>query len=166
MRFEERPSHQIEARIEAPPERVWPVVTDLPRFGEWSPENRGGVWLDAGGPVLGARFRGRQEHRAVGEWETTSTVTECDPPKRFGWVVGPSAEEAGASWSFELVPEGGGTRVRFRAVMGPGPSGTTAAIERMPDKEERIIERRLQEWDAGMRAVLDGIRAHVEAAGR
>jgi hypothetical protein len=36
----------------------------------------------------------------------------------------------------------------------------------MPDKEERIIERRLQEWDAGMRAVLDGIRAHVEAAGR
>ena len=47
---------------------------------------------------------------------------------------------------------------------GPGSSGTTAAIERMPDKEERIIERRLQEWDVGMRAVLDGIKADVEAA--
>jgi uncharacterized protein YndB with AHSA1/START domain len=163
MRFADRPSQEVEVRIAAPPERVWPVLTDLARFGAWSPENEGGTWLDAGGPAVGARFRGRQSHRAVGTWETTSTVTECDPPRRFTWVVGPNAEEAGASWSFELAPDADGTRVRFRAVMGPGPSGTTAAIERMPDKEERIIERRLQEWDAGMRAVLEGVRAEVEA---
>jgi uncharacterized protein YndB with AHSA1/START domain len=166
MRFADRPTHEVEARMAAPPERVWPVLTDLTRFGEWSPENRGGTWVDGDGPALGARFRGRQAHKAVGEWETTSTVTECEPPRRFTWVVGPSAEEAGASWSFELAPDGDGTRVRFRAQMGPGTSGTTAAIERMPDKEERIIERRLQEWDAGMRAVLDGIKADVEGAGR
>jgi uncharacterized protein YndB with AHSA1/START domain len=162
MRFAERPWHEVEAHIDAAPERVWPVLTDLPRFGRWSPENRGGTWLEGRGPALGARFRGRQEHPAVGQWETTSTVTECDPPERFTWVVGPNAEEAGASWSFELSPDGDGTRVRFRAVMGPGSSGATAAIERMPDKEERIIERRLQEWDTGMRAVLEGVKAEVE----
>ena len=31
--------------IEAPPERLYPMVSDLSRMGEWSPENRGGKWV-------------------------------------------------------------------------------------------------------------------------
>jgi hypothetical protein len=50
--------------------------------------------------------------------------------------------------------------------MGPGPSGTTRVIEQMPDKEERIIARRLEEYQAGMTAVLAGIKAAVEGATR
>ena len=72
-------------------------------------------------------------------------------------------DEAGATWAFELEPDGSGTLLRQRASMGPGPSGTTAAIERMPDKEERIIARRLEEWKAGMQAVLAGIKASAES---
>ena len=30
--------------IAASPEKVWALVTDLPRMGEWSPENQGGTW--------------------------------------------------------------------------------------------------------------------------
>ncbi len=163
MRFADRPSHSVEVVIDAPPAAVWAVATDLTRFGEWSPENRGGHWVDgATGPALGARFRGVQEHPAIGQWETTSTVVECEPERCFAWTVGDPANGA-ATWRFDLAGEGGGTRVRFSAVMGPGPSGTTMAIDRMPDKEERIVERRLQEWDRGMRAVLDGIAASVSA---
>jgi hypothetical protein len=55
-----------------------------------------------------------------------------------------------------------GTRLHHQVQMGPGPSGTTRIIEQMPDREERIIARRLEEYQVGMRAVLDGIKAAVE----
>lgn len=165
MRFADRPQHTVEQVIDGRPAAVWAVATDLTRYGEWSPENRGGEWIDgATGPAPGARFLGTQEHPAIGLWQTTSVVVRCEEPARFAWAVGDPASAA-AVWCLDLAPEGDGTRVRFSAVMGPGPSGTTMAIDRMPDKEERIIERRLQEWDRGMRAVLDGIAAAV-AAGR
>ena len=45
--------------IAAPAEKVWILVTDLPRMGEWSPENAGGKWVKgATGPALGAVFKG------------------------------------------------------------------------------------------------------------
>jgi hypothetical protein len=46
--------------------------------------------------------------------------------------------------------------------IGPAPSGLSIAIEAMPDKEERIIERRLEEHARNMRATLDGIKALAE----
>ena len=38
---------------------LYDLVSDLPRMGEWSPENTGGKWVNgAAGPVVGARFKG------------------------------------------------------------------------------------------------------------
>ena len=34
--------------INASPEAVYDLVSDLPRMGEWSPENIGGEWQDGG----------------------------------------------------------------------------------------------------------------------
>jgi uncharacterized protein YndB with AHSA1/START domain len=164
VRYADGPEWQRTIDIDAPPERVWEICTDLPGLGRWSPENEGGEWLDdPAGPALGARFRGRNRHPAAGRWETTSVVTECDPPRHFAFAVGDPANP-GATWSFTLEREGAGTRLQQRVRMGPGPSGATAAIERMPDKEERIIARRLEEYDAGMQAVLEGIKAAAEGA--
>lgn len=48
--------------VSASPEKVWSLVTDLPRMGEWSPENLGGEWLDgATGAAVGAKFRGNNK---------------------------------------------------------------------------------------------------------
>ena len=45
--------------IDAPPERVWDLVTAITRMGEWSPESTGGRWTrGATGPATGARFVG------------------------------------------------------------------------------------------------------------
>ena len=53
--------HQIEVSrvVSASPERVYELVSDLPRMGEWSPENTGGKWVKgATGPAVGALFEG------------------------------------------------------------------------------------------------------------
>ena len=42
--------------IEAPPERIYALVADLPRMGEWSPECQQVEWLDGSSrPAEGAR---------------------------------------------------------------------------------------------------------------
>ena len=64
-----------------------------------------------------------------------------------------------ARWGFELAAEDDGTRLRQWAKLGPGPSGLTPAIKAMPDKEERIVARRLAEHEANMRRCVDGIRS-------
>ena len=147
--------------VEASPDAVWKVCTDLPRFGEWSPENRGGQWVGADGPALGVEFLGKQEHPGRGEWETTCVVSAFEPSKVFAWTLGETANP-GAVWSFELAEETGGTRLKQSVKMGPGPSGITEVIKALPDKEERIIEVRLSEYEAGMTAVLEGIKAAAE----
>ena len=49
--------------IAAPSEKVWALVTDLPRMGEWSPENAGGEWVQgATGPALGSVFQGKNKN--------------------------------------------------------------------------------------------------------
>ena len=161
MRFVDRPTARVTVEIAAAPETVWALCTDLPRFGEWSPENRGGTWVDGEGPALGARFRGVQEHPGRGRWETECTVTVCDRPNAFEWRLG-EADLPGAVWGFELQASPTGTSLTEYVQMGPGPSGITEVIAAIPDKEERIIERRLAEYAAGLRAVLAGIKAAAE----
>src|SRR5207247_472231 len=121
--------------------------------------NKGGEWVD-GEPALGSHFRGRNQREDFA-WETTSVITEFDPPRALEWTVGDEANPA-ATWRYQLEPEGNGTRLRQTAVMGPGPSGLTMAIERMPDKEERIIERRCEEHHRNMTATVEGIKAAAE----
>ena len=48
-------AHHVEVTkvIAAAPERVYELVSDLPRMGEWSPENTGGTWIKgAKGPAV------------------------------------------------------------------------------------------------------------------
>ena len=161
MRLSDCPTVDVDIVIDAPPDRVWPVATDLTRMGEWSPENKGGQWVDGQGPEPGATFRGRNQHPAVGEWETMSTITEFEPPRRMAWAVMDPSNPS-STWWFELEPEGDGTRLRQHVTIGPGPNGLTSAVQRMPDKETRIVERRLEEHRANMTATLEGIKATVE----
>jgi hypothetical protein len=45
--------------------------------------------------------------------------------------------------------------------MGPGPSGLTPAIVAQPEKEARIVSKRLAEWQQNMQVNLDCIRDSV-----
>jgi uncharacterized protein YndB with AHSA1/START domain len=164
MRYADTPTVEVETYIDAPPSRVWELVTDIELPARFSAEFQGATWLDdASGPAVGASFRGRNQHQAVGEWETTSFVVACERERVFGWAVIDPAHPS-ASWRFELQPEGTGTRLKQWAQVGPGPSGLSVAIEQRPDKEERIIERRLEEHRENMRRTIEGIKELAERA--
>jgi hypothetical protein len=166
VRFADRPTAETEVYVAAPPPAVWPHVTEIMTPARFGTELQEATWLDAdAGPCLGARFTGRNFHPGRGEWETTSTIVDFVPERRFGWAVG-DPEHPSALWRLELAPEGDGTRLRYWAQMGPGPSGLTPLIEKMPDKEERIIARRLQEWETNMTATITGIKQLAEGAAR
>jgi hypothetical protein len=97
----------------------------------------------------------------MGGWETTSTIVEFDPPRLFGWAVG-DPDVPGARWRFILAPVDGGTQLSQWMQMGPARSGINLAIDRMPEKEGRILERRLGEHRANMLRTLEGIKALIE----
>jgi hypothetical protein len=163
LRYRDCPTTSADLLVKAPPSAVWPLVCDIALPARFSSEFDGGEWLDgATGPALGARFTGRNHHPAVGSWQTTSTICDCEPERVLGWAVGDPADPA-AIWRFMLNPEAGGTRLAQWMQIGPGPSGITALIESMPDKESRILHRRLGEHRANMTATLSGIRDLAES---
>lgn len=96
--------------VDAPPDRVWALVSDLPGMGRLSPENAGGSWLSgATGPAVGARFRGANRS-GWRRWSTLVTVTDCEPGRRFGFDVS-SLRMPVAHWSYDVSPRPGGSSV-------------------------------------------------------
>ena len=167
VRFADRPTTEVDIFVAAPPETIWPFVSEINTSSQFGTELQKAVWQEVAGldsplPCAGARFTGHNFHAARGDWQTTNVITDYEPNEVFAWAVGEDPSIPAATWRFELTPEGGGTRVRYRAQMGPGPSGMTAVIEKMPDKEEKIIARRLEEWQANMTATLTGIKELAE----
>jgi hypothetical protein len=164
LRYADCPTTMAELQIAAPPSVVWPLVCDIQVPARYSSEFQGGAWLGgATHPVLGAQFRGRNHHPARGSWETVSTICDFQPERVLGWAVG-DPEFPAARWRFTLSPDGDGTRITQWMQMGPGESGISELIEAMPDKEHRILRRRLAEHHANMTATLEGIRSQAEAA--
>src|SRR6201996_7802001 len=156
--YADSPVVAAEIGIDAPPERVWDLVSEIALMAELSSELQEVTWLDGvTGPAVGHRFTGRNTHPAMGEWETVSTVTECDPPHRFAWAVGDPAHPS-ATWRFTLKPDGEGTRLEQWYQMGPARSGLNIAIDAMPDKEQKIVFVRMREHETGMRHNLAEIK--------
>jgi nitroreductase len=163
LRFEDGPGAIVEVDIDAPPAAVWPLITDIALPARFSEELLGAEWTDDRRGV-GAVFIGRNQHPAVGEWTVPCFVDACDEPRTFGWRTS-DADNPGARWRFDLEPAAGRTRLRFSYVIGPGPSGTTAALAANPGKEARVLRRRLDEVRTNMQRTVEGIRQLAEQAG-
>ena len=155
MRYADGPTVEVELHVDATPAVVWALVSDITLPARFSTELQAAEWIDE------THFRGRNRHEAAGEWETTCTVTERVDEQVFAYAVG-DASNPSASWAFRLAPDGGGTRLTQWMRMGPAPSGLSPAIEAMPDKEERIVARRLDEHRFNMLATLQGIKDLAE----
>ncbi|MEU4928682.1 SRPBCC family protein [Streptomyces yokosukanensis] len=162
-RYADKPTVEVGTWIDAPPERVWALVSDVTLMPGMSGELRSVAWLDgADGPAVGARFVGHSGHEALGAWSTTSHVIECEPGRVFAWAVQDPANPS-AIWRFRLRPENGGTALSEWMQLGPGRSGLSAAIDRMPDKEQKIVFVRLREFERNIASTLEHIKKRAEA---
>jgi hypothetical protein len=77
---------EVSRVIAAPAAVLYAMVTDLPRMGEWSPENLGGRWRRGSGPTVGGRFKGRNK-RGSRRWTTNVEVTAAEPDRLFEFLV-------------------------------------------------------------------------------
>jgi uncharacterized protein YndB with AHSA1/START domain len=132
-------SIERELRIHATPEVVYEVISSPEHLREWWPD---GALLD---PVPGATG-------AITFGDTASpdakveqlTVLEADPPRRFTfrWAYdeGPATETNSFLVTFDLVPSGDGTLVRFKET-GFRERGWEAAV-----LEEAYVDH-VRGWD-------------------
>ncbi len=95
----------------AAPERVWEVVTDLQRLGEWVTIHRD----FAEAPPTEVE-RGTSFHQTLAVAGTPFTVawtaTEVEGPRRLAWQ-GEGPMGSTASTVYELTPSDGGTRFDY-----------------------------------------------------
>ena len=167
MRYRDQPTIEVTQRVHCDVATAWKYVSDITLPARCSAELQTVEWLDGADHVeVGARFRGASQHDAFGAWQTVCEVIEVEEvndQRRWVWnVIG--ADGVGATWGFEVDPASDGVLIRQWGRMGPGPSGLTVGIAAQPDKEARIVSRRLAEWQQNMQANLDWIRAQVEGA--
>ena len=96
----------IEGRVSRPPDIVWNVVTDFDSAPEWRSDLNRVEHLDAmaGDPVV-------REHRTTGP--LTFRIVEHRPPRRLvSRIIDPNLP-FGGTWTWEIEPAGGGSRVRI-----------------------------------------------------
>lgn len=162
--------HEVSSTIDAPPERVWALISDVTRMGEWSPITYRCEWLDgASGPSVGARFKG-YNRMPPAKWWTTCEVTESQPGKVFEFRTVDGTFNIGSRgremtrWRYTFEPEGSGTRVTESYEVSFIP-----ALLRIPETigrklgAARAIDRRRGKINRGMDETLARIKAAAEA---
>jgi uncharacterized protein YndB with AHSA1/START domain len=102
----------VTVHMAAPPERVWALVSDVTRIGEFSPETFEAEWLDgATGPAVGAKFRGHVKRNGKGPiYWVTCTVLASEPGREFTFGTAGKTEPLNV-WSYKLESSGDGTDV-------------------------------------------------------
>jgi uncharacterized membrane protein len=161
-RYADKPTVEVHTWIDAPASRVWQVVSNVELMPAISAELQAVEWLDgATEPSVGARFVGHSKHEALGEWATTSEVIECEPERVLAWAV-EDRDNPTAVWRFRLTPTDAGTLLTEWMQMGPARSGLSLAIDRMPDKEQKIVFVRMREFEHNMTQTLEQIKQMAE----
>jgi Polyketide cyclase / dehydrase and lipid transport len=167
MKYADCPTVTVSTEIVASPAGVWELVSDIELSSRFSTEVSGAEWIDgADGPALDARFVGHSAHDAIGEWTTTCIVTGFEDDRVFEWSVIGRDGDVSSIWRYTIDDLGtGAIRLEYWFQMGPGRGGLNHAIDRMPDKEERIVARRLDEHESNMQRMLAGIKDLAESTG-
>jgi uncharacterized protein YndB with AHSA1/START domain len=99
--------------INATPERLYQMVADLRRMGEWSPECQAVEWEDGvTGPAEGARFVGhnRGGPRGLMRWSRRGRVLTADVGREFAFVTEEGGHES-TVWRYRFEPVAGGAQV-------------------------------------------------------
>jgi len=110
----------VTIHMNANPEAIWELVSDITKIGAYSPETFEAEWLDgASAPTVGARFRGHVKRNGKGPtYWTTCTVVASVPGREFAFGVGPSHKPLNV-WRYQLEAVGNGTDVTESFALAP-----------------------------------------------
>jgi uncharacterized protein YndB with AHSA1/START domain len=106
------PTDSVTVHIEASPDAVWRLVSDVTNTSRFNAETFEAEWIDGStGPGVGARFRGHVKRNGRGPtYWTRCTVVASEPGAEFSWVVG-TPEKHPMTWGYRLAPAGDGTDI-------------------------------------------------------
>jgi uncharacterized protein YndB with AHSA1/START domain len=137
---------QATIQIQAPPEKVYAMLSDVTRMGEWSPECVKAEWVgDATGPAVGARFKGHNKLNWLIRWSSTPTVKVADPGREFTFETGRPGKEQ-TRWTYRFAPKDGGTELTesFEALTYSAFQKLTANPEKRTEKLVTDIQQTLE----------------------
>jgi len=145
--------------IDAPAEKVWNIVVDMERYGEWSSENTGGYWRkgDDGNPgtgQVGDMFVGINR-LGEDEWKAPVEIVEREEGKAFGFVTGGMKYNI-ALWKYIVEDNGsGGTKLtEYYELRNKSPL--------MEENGQPEIDKRRDNMIESIRATLQGMKASAE----
>jgi len=142
--------------IDAGPEAVYDLVSDITNMGRWSPETYKCEWLDGcTGPRVEARFKGWNKD-SLGpiplRWSTVCTVRTAARGEEFAFQV----RDSGATWTYRFEANGTGTHLVETREDGPKPVLAKVFNAVVPRRDEKLRE--------GMRETLARIKAAAEGS--
>jgi hypothetical protein len=151
-------SDSVERYIEASPELLYDIVSDVTRTPELSPEVVKCTWVKgATGPAVGARFRAINSAGRGPNWPNWPVVVAADRGREFAF----SRTEPFAGtveWRYRFTPEGTGTKVvESYTVTKPITIIGWFMIDTLSGLKDRAGDLR-----AGMTATLDRLAAIAE----
>ena len=153
-----RRTHQQTILVQATPEELYDLVSDIARTGEWSPICSACWWddLSEAGQV-GAWFTGHNE-LPERTWETRSQVVAADRGREFAWIVGGSY----VRWGFTFDPDGAATKLTESWEFLPG--GIAMFQEKYGDRAPAEIDERTRQAYDGIPRTLSAIKQIAESS--
>lgn len=139
--------------IDAPPSRVWEVVSDLRRMGEWSPQCK--KMIIRGGEVKQGTRTINVNRQGWKVWPTRSYVKVFEPERELALKIA----ENGTVWTYELEPTATGTRLTEHRTAPDGVSSLSNMLTKNVLGGTENFEAELEE---GIAETLRHIKAAAE----
>nr|MDQ3758010.1 SRPBCC family protein [Actinomycetota bacterium] len=141
----------VTMHVKATPERVYALVSDLPRMGEWSPECYRCRWMgDVQQARPGARFKG-WNRIGIRRWTTKGTIVTAEPPKEVSFDIHSVFDLPVARWTYRITPDGNGgcdvteawadRRGGVMKLLGNVASGVTDRAAHNTDGMQKTLQR-------------------------
>jgi uncharacterized protein YndB with AHSA1/START domain len=148
-----QPLLQAQIDIDAPPAKVWELVSDRRLMPRWSPQCRAMLAL---GPLRPGKRTVNVNRRGLLFWPTTSQVIEFIPECKLAFHV----DQNNTVWTYELEPTASGTRLTESR---HAENGVTAVSNLMIGTLMGGVSNFEDELIEGMNASLARIKAAAES---
>jgi hypothetical protein len=144
---------EARTHVSVAPEKLYELVSDITRMGEWSPETVKCEWIDgARGPAVGARFKGTNKLKFA-RWSTKPTVVAADAPREFAFET----NETRWTYRFEPASAGGSELSESFEMVKDVPMFVTFGERLMGIKDRKAdLERGMQETIERIKRVAEG----------